>query len=246
MIVNQGKTEIVVMSRAKQPQVITIEVDQGIQLNSGSYFKALGVWVDHRLRWDKHINELRTRVIRILNGLKIIRRKLTLKQATAVVTSQALSILYYASCAWLTPSLGKKEMNAVESIHFKSLRIIMRDYRQRMSREYISEKTNRLPPRLWCRFACASFLMKMWYSGYPALLKLSAFSNTYTKARYPGLIYGFDSSKTKVGKQITKNWCGAVLEQIKVPWSNNLLSNDRIRLLLKSTFYPHNFIAFDF
>jgi len=115
-----------------------------------------------------------------------------------------------------------------------------------MSRDYISEKTNRLPPRLWCRFACASFLMKMWYSGYPALLKSSAYSNTYTKVRYPGQIFGFDSSKTKIGRQITRNWCGSVLEQIKVSWTNNPLSNERIRLLLKSTFYPHNFIAFDF
>jgi len=246
MIVNQGKTEIVVMSKAKQPPSVTIDVGQGICLDSSSCFKALGVWIDHRLCWDKHISELRKRVIRILNGLKIIRRKLTLKQATTIVTSQALSILYYGSCAWLTPSLGKKEMAAVESIHFKSLRIIMRDYKQRMSRDFISQQLNRLPPKLWCRFACASFLMKMWYSGYPTLLKSSAYSNTYTKVRYPGQIFRFDSSKTKIGRQITKNWCGSVLGQIKVAWSNDPLSNDRIRMLLKSTFYPHNFIAFNF
>jgi len=55
-------------------------------------------------------------IIKILNGLKIIRRKLTLKQAITIVTSQALSILYYASRAWLTPSLGRKEMDAVETL----------------------------------------------------------------------------------------------------------------------------------
>jgi len=58
--------------------------------------------------------------------------------------------------------------------------------------------------------------------------------------------FGFDSSKTKIGRQITRNWCGSVLEQIKVAWSNSQLSNDRIRMLLKSTFYPLNFIAFNF
>jgi len=115
-----------------------------------------------------------------------------------------------------------------------------------MNRDYIFEKTNRLPPRLWCRFACASFLMRTWSSGYPTILKSNAYCNTHTKVRYPGLIFGFDSLKTKIGRQITKNWTGSVLEQIKVAWTNVPISKDRIRLILKSTFYPHNFIAFDF
>jgi len=159
---------------------------------------------------------------------------------------QALSILYYASCAWLTPILGRREMDEVEKIHYRALRIVLKDYKQRMNRDLISSRTNCLPPRVWSKFACASFTMKMWYSGLPNGLKTTAFSNTFTKSRYPGLLFGFDSSKTKVGRQMTKNWCGSVLSQIKVPWHNTVLSKDRIRLLLKSVFYPHNFIVFDF
>jgi len=58
------------------------------------------------------------------------------------------------------------------------------------------------------------------------------FENTYTNDRHEGLLYGFDNSHTRIGRQITKNWCGAVLSQIKVPWTQNVLSHDRIRTLI--------------
>jgi len=46
---------------------------------------------------------------------------------------------------WLTHALGRKEMDELERIHFKALRVVVRDYRQRMSRDLISRRTNRLP-----------------------------------------------------------------------------------------------------
>jgi len=61
-----------------------------------------------------------------------------------------------------------------------------------------------------------------------------------------GLVFGFDNSNFKVGKQKTSNWCGSVLSQIKVPWSLEFLSKDRIRTVLKSTFYPYSFFVFNF
>jgi len=85
----------------------------------------------HLLKWDVHIRELRKRILKTIGGLKILRRKLTFKQAVTVVTSQALSILYYASPAWLTPAIGKKELTSLESIHYKALRVIVCDHRQR-------------------------------------------------------------------------------------------------------------------
>jgi len=33
---------------------------------------------------------------------------------------------------------------------------------------------------------------------------------------------------------------------INVPWTDEILSKDRIRTFLKSTFYPDNFIVFNF
>jgi len=72
-----------------------------------------------------------------------------------------------------------------------------------------------------------------------------AFSNTFTKRRQDGLLFGFDDSTYKVGRQITKNWCGSILSEVKVPWTSENFSKDRLRTVLKSTFYPFDFFVFN-
>jgi len=88
--------------------------------------------------------------------------------------------------------------------------------------------------------------MKVWQTGHPSGLRETFFTNAYTKTRSPGLLFGFDTSNRKTGRQIMSNWCGDVLSQINVPWTDEILSKDRIRTILKSTFYPENFIVFNF
>jgi len=129
MVVNQGKTELIVYTKNKQCPEIQISLDNGILLSSTRKMKALGIYFDYRLKWNEHIHELRRRTVCIINGLRIIRRKLSFKQSVPAVTAQALSIIYYASSAWLTKSLGRKEMGMLERIHLKALRVIVSDYR---------------------------------------------------------------------------------------------------------------------
>jgi len=86
----------------------------------------------------------------------------------------------------------------------------------------------------------------MWFTSKPLRLKATAFSNTFTKRRREGLLFGFDASNHKIGRQETRNWCGSVLAEVKIPWTSVVLSKDRLRTLLKSTFYPVDFYVFDF
>jgi len=44
--------------------------------------------------------------MKVVGGVRMVRNKLTEKQATTIVTAQIFSILYYACCVWLTPSLN--------------------------------------------------------------------------------------------------------------------------------------------
>jgi len=147
----------------------------------------------------------------VINGIKLIRRKLTLNQSIKVVTAQAMSLLYYGSVFWLTPSLSQKNMNLVERIHYKALRLVVKDYKQRMSRDWIDCTTKRLPPRLWMKFNAASYFLKLFY-GLDHQLKASKLTNTYIKRRNSGLLFGYDTSKSKIGRQITKNWIGGIID----------------------------------
>lgn len=163
----------------------------------------------------------------------------------SIVTAQVFSFLYYASPVWFTPSISKEVMKDVESLHFKALRMVTLDYKKRRSREWITNRTQRLPPNLWLRFAAASLLMKIWSTGTPIRLRSMAFANSYAKNRKEGLLFGYDSSAFKVGKQETKNWSGSVLSEIKVPWTSAVYDKDRVRVLLKASFYPYNFLVFN-
>jgi len=62
------------------------------------------------------------------------------------ILPEGVYILYYGSPVWLTPATGAAVLADVEKLHFKALRIVTRDYRQRTSREVITKKTQRLPP----------------------------------------------------------------------------------------------------
>jgi len=75
----------------------------------------------------------------IIGGMRLIRNKLTQQQSAVVVTSQVFSILYYACPVWFNPALNKKCLKTIESLHLRALRLIIRDYRQRISRAEVSE-----------------------------------------------------------------------------------------------------------
>jgi len=115
---NEEKTEVIVMSRQKEPTILTLQC-AGRRIASKPSLKALGVVIDHRLRWSVHIKQLLSRVRGLICGLKMVRRKFTEAQTKILVTSQLLSILYYACPAWLTPHLLTREFRKLESIHFR-------------------------------------------------------------------------------------------------------------------------------
>jgi len=50
MIVNEGKTEVIVLNRLKDPTILQLDC-AGRQIKSKPTMKALGVIIDHKLRW---------------------------------------------------------------------------------------------------------------------------------------------------------------------------------------------------
>jgi len=101
------------------------------------------------------------KVRRLLCGLRIIRHKFTEAQAKRLVTDQVLSIFYYWAHAWLTPHLMAADLCRLETTHYRCLRIIVKDYKQLISREWIDAATQRLPTRQWGKFAAVSLVIKL-------------------------------------------------------------------------------------
>jgi len=177
MVVNESKTEVTVFSKVSEPILIDMACGDKI-IQSKPIIKALGVIIDHRLRWTEHIKAVVSKVRRLICGFRMIRDKFTEIQAKNLVTAQALSVLYYGSAAWLTPSLLGDRLRRLESIHYRCLRVIVKGYKQRISREWIDAATQRLPPKIWCRFAAASLAIKVRQTKEPKHLYDDFFLNT--------------------------------------------------------------------
>jgi len=236
MVVNKTKTEIVHFRNPRDTQAVESVEVSGVEVATIDSMKVLGILFDSSLTWKLHIDQLCRKLPPLLNGIKIIRRQMNFKQSLMITTAQALSILYYGASVWLTPSLTKSQLRRVERLHYKSVRLVVKDYRRKMSRPDIDKKTGRLPPSLWAKFSLSKLFINMRINQHPRQLLADSSKNLYVKSRQPGLLFGYDDSNTKIGGQQTCNWIGKCLENIVEPWTDKFLSDDSIRVLLKRAF----------
>jgi len=237
MVVNKAKTEVIQFFPAEDKRVQHVNVCGEI-VPVVEHMKVLGLTFDNKLCWRQHIDNVKKKLTTANNGVKLIRRKMDAKQSLVVVTAQALSVLYYGSPVWLTPGLSKSRLKVVESLHYRCVRLVVKDYKQRVSRDVIDSATNRLPPTKWMDYAICNLYINSRMSAQPKRLLESMEKNLYSKRRQPGLVFGFDNSKSRKSRQSSKNWLGDALCKITTPWSGLTLSRDQIRTMLKRHFYP--------
>lgn len=234
MKVNESKTEIIIFGKNMPSSSVNVK---GVVVATKDCIKALGIQIDKDLNWKTHVTTLKKRIISVIGGVRMVRNKLTQAQTTKVVTAQVFSILYYACAVWLTPTLGSDLKKTINSLHFRALRLIICDYRHKVSRNDITSRFKRLPPDKWSKFALASLYMNMYATNEPRALLQSMSLNTFTQGRKPGFIFSFDRSQSRIGWQSTRNWLGQALSTISAPWTDRLLTKDTIRLMLKKSFY---------
>jgi len=237
MVVNKAKTEVIQFFPTTDERVQHVNVC-GEKVPVVEHIKVLGLTFDNKLCWKQHIDNIKKKLTTANNGVKLIRRKMDAKQSLLVVTAQALSVLYYGSPVWLTPGLSKSRLKVVESLHYRCVRLVVKDYKQRVSRDVIDSATKRLPPLGWMNYAMCNLYINSRMSTQPKRLLESMEKNLYNKRRQPGLVFGFDNSKSCKSKQCSKNWLGDALSKITTPWSGLMLSRDQIRTMLKRHFYP--------
>jgi len=234
MVVNESKTEVVHFRRGKEARINEVLIGN-TTMQTLDKMKCLGIVIDAKLNWTQHVHYISNKIKGLMQGLRIIRRKLDFNETLTLVTAQVLSVLYYGCQIWLTPNLLKSEMRKAEGCHYRALRISLKDVRQRMSRDRITLLTKRMPPKTWMRYAACSLAIKIRLSGKPDGLQ-SIFDNTFGKSRSVGRLFGYDNSSTKVGRCITKNWIGSTLGMIKQPWTESEMNSDQLRIFLKKTF----------
>jgi len=98
-----------------------------LELKAKDTIEALGIYLDSNVEWTPHIYQQVTRVNKIINGLRIIRRKFNTRQLSQIVTSQVFGILYCGIATWLTSSTKSTDFKKLTWLHYAVSRIIVGD-----------------------------------------------------------------------------------------------------------------------
>ncbi len=173
-----------------------------------------------------------------LTVLQKIRHKFTQKQFLQILTSQFFSKLYYGSQIWLTSATQRNLWTRVNSLHYRALRIAICDFKGRINREKIDVLSSRASPKQWSKYAMAAIVIKTIRDKQPTTLHELIMETMFEERRKPGLAKFYNNSKGKVGRQKIGNNLDFMMA-IKQPWTQANLNNDKIRMLLKETYFTY-------
>jgi hypothetical protein len=196
--------------------------------------KVLGVTLDRGLTWSHHISNTVNKLSRLTGGLKFLRNRLTMEQFVKVMTSQYYGTGYYTCQAWLGPHTRKSDLKKLEGMHYKLLRVTVRDWKNRVSRSRLDE-IGRAKPSTWGNYAVASIIIKTLRDKVPSRLHDHLTKTMYNTRRNNGIIHFYDDSRRKVGKQAVGNRLKEIFEQLNAPLTLHE-SNGSIRKMLKEAF----------
>ena len=125
MQANPGKFQFMVISPTPLPEQ-TLILNDTTTITSENHVKILGVTVDDKLTFSKHIGLCCTKAARQLNALARISRYLDVSARKLIYNSFIVSCFSYCPLVW--HFCGKQNSNKLERINERALRILFNDF----------------------------------------------------------------------------------------------------------------------
>ena len=99
LTLNLDKTVCVLFDNQSKPQRVTLEIGTYL-LQSSELLKFLGVWIDNKLNWNKHINTLTAKLKQNLQLLKLSNKFLTKTTKKLIYYAHMYSHITYGLLIW--------------------------------------------------------------------------------------------------------------------------------------------------
>jgi len=228
MIVNGKKTEAIYFN--KERKSITLNCN-GELITTGKEMKILGVLYDEKMSWTNHIKKTIGKMNRLSAGLKFLRKRLQKKEFLKATTSQFYGLLYYGSQVWLGPHTKISDVRRLNSVHYKTLRVVENDWKKKKKRADL-DKLGRAKPSLWGKYATGNLVIKTIKKENPSYLYEKLCKTWYSTRRKPGKMLFFDGSKTRIGFQSIENRIGDIFKELDFSFDKDM-SDDLLRVSLK-------------
>jgi len=195
----------------------------------------LGVLFSSDLSWDKQVEKIASKTRIVLAKLKFLSRYLPPADMAKVVTSHLFGLLYYGSQTWLNELTAWSQRKKLNSIHYRALRICIKDFRNKTSRATIDAMFKRATPIKWMHYSNAKMAISlMLLKNNSTRLGKKLQSHLYINDRCPGQAITMDTSRLRIGKNsfINRLHC---LRSINFDWTSGI-NPDQLRINLKITF----------
>ena len=115
------KCKAMVLSRKRQPTSPVLRLGQ-YKLVVKKELDILGVTIDSKLLWSRHISDISKRAGQRLGALRKVASKLDVVERSTIYKAQIRSVIEYACLAWMSASPNL--LGQLDSIQRKALRII--------------------------------------------------------------------------------------------------------------------------
>lgn len=229
MVVNIAKTEAIQFTpHVNDKMEISVE---GETFKTSNEMKVLGVIFDDKMKWTPQVNKAVSISKRLNSSLKLLRSKLTRPQFLKVMTTQYYSCCFYGSPVWLNGSNPYADLRRLNALHYRSLRIAVRDYKRRVPRSEL-DLLGRARPTTWSRFQASSIVIKTMNYCLPERLYNSIKANSYVERRRMLRPKFWNKSNYRIGKQALQNRAGELVNDVNFNWSDGI-SDDALRVNLK-------------
>jgi len=235
MIVNDSKTEIMIMHKTDQ-RVCDFKINN-VEIKSKKVMNVLGIHFNQNLKWNYHIEKTINSCQRIMHGLKIIRKYLSTEKFQQIVTCFLFSKLFYAYEIWSYNILDFDSKRKINSFYYKVCRMILNDFECKISRNVIDVTIKRATPNEFSKYCCARTVINAFNSKTHSPIKDICNNNKYEIARKPGRYFFFDSSKNKAEKNSIENRIDEAFKEINFQWQNEPFH--KIRPKLKKCFFKY-------
>ena len=157
-----SKCKAMTISRKRTPTRLDL-LFGNTKLTEKEELEILGVTIDSKLTWTKHISNISSRAGQRLGALRRVANKLDTRSRATVYKAQVRSVMEYASLSWMSAS--PTTLGLLDSIQRKALRIIGTSEEEARSELNISSLHQRR------QVAAATVLYKMHTSTCPPDLK---------------------------------------------------------------------------
>jgi len=233
MVTNVSKTELIYFSRKeiiKDPIIV-----DNMTINPGEHLKVLGVVFSHNLTWDKQVNNIVTKAKLVLSKLRFLTKFLNKKEMLKVATSHLFGMTYYGSQTWLTELTTFNQWKKLNAIHYRALRICLKDFKNKISKAQLNAELKRATPLQWMKFSNTKLAINLALMGdRTTRLGRRLQGCMYINDRCPGRGITMDTSRLKIGRNSFLNRLNC-LREVNFDWTTGICPH-RLRVELKKTF----------